>query len=159
MTFSSKFNAAPKELTPDEALAKIEYFCAYRERCPQEVRRKMADLGIKGETAGQIYAVLQDDGFVDEARFALAFAGGKFRINRWGRVRIRLELQHREIAPNIIEQALDAIDEVEYRRVLQQLLKKKQQQYQVDSEWESNNKTAAALIRSGFEPELVFKYL
>lgn len=155
----SKYKPPEQALTPDEALAKIEHFCAYRERCPQEVHRKMRDLGLSGEIAEQIYKVLLGDGFVDEARFAQAFAGGKFRINHWGRVRIRLELQRRDIAPPIIEAAIDSIDEAEYRRILRELLKKKQQQYRNGSDFQQRNKTAAALIRSGFEPELVFEYL
>ena len=155
----SKYKPPEQALTPDEALAKLEHFCAYRERCPQEVYRKMRDLGLSGEIAEQIYKVLLGDGFVDEARFAQAFAGGKFRINHWGRVRIRLELQRRDIAPAFIEAAIDSIEEAEYRRVLRELLKKKRQQYRSGTDFQKRNKTATALIRAGFEPELVFQYL
>ncbi|MCC6463096.1 MAG: RecX family transcriptional regulator [Saprospiraceae bacterium] len=146
-------------LTPDEALVKLEHFCAYRERCPQEVRRKLAELGMHGETAEQIYQVLESDGFFNEVRFAEAYAGGKFRINQWGRVRIRLELQQRAIAPAVVRQALAAIDESEYLQTLQQLLEKKRQQIGAEAGPQDRAKIAAALIRSGFEPELVFRYL
>ena len=146
-----------KKLTPDAALARLEHFCAYRERCPKEVRQKLAELGVSGPEAEQIFEVLREDGFFDEERFALAYAGGKFRINHWGRVRIRLELRMRDIAPAIIQKALDSIDEAAYLSLLQQLAEKKRSQYKNDEQaWE---KTAAALLRSGFERELVFKYL
>jgi SOS response regulatory protein OraA/RecX len=78
-------------------------------------------------------------------------------MNHWGRVRIRMELKMRDIDPALIAQALDAIDEGEYLRVLQQLLDKKRRQYEGDPQ--AREKTAAALIRTGFEPELVFRYL
>ena len=65
-----------KPLTPDEALAKLEHFCAYRERCPKEVRAKLAELGVSGQDAVQIFEVLEGDGFFNEARFAMAYAGG-----------------------------------------------------------------------------------
>ncbi len=159
MAYFSKNKQTPQPLTPDEALAKIEHFCAYRERCPQEVHRKMTQLGVRADVAEQIYAVLESDGFVNETRFAQAFAGGKFRINRWGRVRIRLELQQRDISAGQIEAALHTIDELEYRQVLQELLEKKRQQYQDGNDPNARIKTAAALIRAGYEPELVFKYL
>lgn len=146
-----------KALTPDEALAKMEHFCAYRERCPQEVHRKMTELGIEGETAEQIYQVLEGDGYISEERFALAFAGGKFRVNRWGRVRIRVELQRRAIAPHYVRQALDAIDEHQYLQVLRELLEKKLQQNAPTHQ--GRTKAATALIRAGFEPELVFGLL
>lgn len=156
MSFSKSKNP-DKPLTPDEALAKLEHFCAYRERCPKEVRTKLAELGMRGRVAEEIFQVLQGDGFFNEERFAIAFAGGKFRMNHWGRVRIRMELRMREIAPILIQQALDSIDEAEYTRLLKQLLEKKRRQYETGDQ--AREKTAASLIRSGFEPELVFKYL
>ncbi|GAB4496274.1 MAG: regulatory protein RecX [Saprospiraceae bacterium] len=146
-----------KPLTPDEALVKLEHFCAYRERCPKEVRAKLAELGICGQVAEQIFEVLREDGFFNEERFAMAFAGGKFRMNHWGRVRIRLELRMRDIDPEIIRQALASIDEREYVNVLKQLLEKKRRHYEGDDH--AREKTAASLIYAGFEPELVFQYL
>lgn len=146
-----------KPLTPDEALVKLEHFCAYRERCPKEVRTKLTELGIRGQDAEQIFEVLREDGFFNEERFAMAFAGGKFRMNHWGRVRIRLELRIRDIDPEIIRQALASIDEQEYVNVLKQQLEKKRRHYEGDDH--AREKTAASLIRGGFEPELVFHYL
>jgi len=143
-----------KQLTTDEALSKLEYFCAYRERCPKEVRTKLSELGMRGEAAEQIFHVLQEDGFFNEERFAMAFAGGKFRVNHWGRIRIRIELRMRNIAPELIEQALASIDEDAYIGLLQDLLEKKRQYY--EGQEQARDKTIAALIRAGFEPELVF---
>lgn len=154
---SFKSKRPDKALTPDEALAQLEQYCAYRERCPKEVRGKLAELGMRGREAEQIFEVLHNDGFFNEERFALAFAGGKFRMNHWGRVRIRLELRMRGIAPDLIQRALASIDEEAYLALLKQLLEKKRRQYESDDHL--REKTAAALIRSGFEPELVFQYL
>ena len=156
---SSQHNDPEQALTPDEALARLEAFCAYRERCPQEVRRKMQELGVEGEIGAQIYQVLETDGFFNEARFATAFAGGKFRINQWGRVRIRLELQRRQIAPAIIRDAIGSIDEAEYLDTLQQLIGKKRRQLGGAPNPAIRAKIAAAIIRAGFEPELVFRYI
>ena len=135
----------------------MENYCAYRERCPQEVRRKMVELAIEGEPAEQIWQVLEDDGYVNEERFARAFAGGKFRVNQWGRVRIRLELLQRAIPPAVVEQALEAIDEGEYLGVLQHLLQKRRERYEGDPH--ARAKAAEALVRAGFEPEFVFRYM
>lgn len=143
--------------TPDEALAKLEHFCAYRERAPQEVRQKMKELNLHGETAEQIYQLLQDEGFFNEERFALSFVRGKFAYNHWGRVRIRLELRLRNIAPALIEQALESIDEAEYIALLKDKMDKKRRQLGGDAQ--ARQKTAAYLIRAGFEQELVFRYL
>lgn len=135
----------------------MEHFCAYRERCPKEVRAKLAELGMKGADAAQILEVLSGDGFFDEERFAFAYAGGKFRMNHWGRARIRQELRMRDINESVIRRALDSIDEHEYLKLLKQLVEKKSRQYA--GQEHAREKTAASLIRAGFEPELVFRYL
>lgn len=157
MAFSSS-RRPEKPLTPDAALARMEHFCAYRERCPKEVRNKLTQLGMSGADAEQIFEALREDGFFDEERFAVAYAGGKFRVNHWGRVRIRQELRMRDIAPAIIQKALDSIDEPAYVELLEQLIDKKRRQYEKE-DGQAREKTAAALIRAGFEQELVFKYL
>ena len=143
-----------KPLTTDEALAKLEYYCAYQERCPKEVRTKLASLGVPRAEAEQIFHLLQEEGFINEERFAMAFAGGKFRVNHWGRVRIRMELRMRNIAADLIEKALGSIDETAYTDVLKQLLDKKRAHY--EGKEQARDKTAASLIRAGFEPERVF---
>jgi regulatory protein len=144
-------------LTPDELLLKLENFCAYRERCPKEVRLKLAELGAEKNIANEIFLALETDKFFDETRFALAYAGGKFRNNNWGKVRIKMELRMREISPDIIQQALEAIDPEEYQLLLLKLLQRKYLQYTGDEK--AREKTAASLIRSGFEPDLVFRNL
>ena len=157
MAFQRNKRPPGKPVTPDEALAKLEHFCAYRERCSKEVRTKLAELGLRGQDADQIFEVLREDGFFNEERFALAYAGGKFRINHWGRIRIRQELRMRDIDPDLVRRALDSIDEAEYIDLLKQQLEKKRRQYRDDDQ--AREKTAASLIRAGFEPELVFTYI
>ena len=135
----------------------MERFCAYRERCPKEVRTKLAEFGLSRADADQIYAVLEEDKFFQEERFAMAFAGGKFRYNSWGRVRIRQELKMRSISSEIIAQALESIDQEEYEALLQKLMDRKREQYAGDDN--AREKTAASLIRAGFEMDLVFRFL
>lgn len=166
MIFKSLKSCAPPAMfkkkdarpcTPDEALPKLENFCAYRERSPREVADKIRELGLHGEVAEQIFGLLHDEGFFNEARFARAFAGGKFRINHWGRVRIRLELRARGIAERLVAEALaEATPEAEYLAVFQQLMARKQAQLDRDDAENARQKLAAYLIRAGFEQELVF---
>ena len=146
------------DLSPDEILQRAEHFCAFRERSPQEVRDKLHALGARGEIAEQIYTVLQTDGYFDEARFAQLFVGGKFRINRWGRVRIRQALYQHRLPDPVVEHALTtAIEEQAYLQTLKQLAEQKKAQLAGDPQM--RQKTAAYLIRAGYEPELVFSTL
>ncbi len=144
-------------LSAEELLSKLENYCAYRERCPKEVRDKLAALGAEPDVAEQIFEVLKADKFFDEQRFAHAYAGGKFRNNNWGKVRIKQELRMRDIEPRIIELALGSIDMEVYQALLYKLLAKKLAQYAGDTK--AREKSAASLIRSGFEPSLVFENL
>ncbi|MBN8680331.1 MAG: RecX family transcriptional regulator [Chitinophagales bacterium] len=142
-------------ITPDQALQKMERFCAYRERCPKEVRSKLKEMGLSRADSEQIYQVLQEDNFFNEERFAMAYAGGKFRSNQWGRVRIRQELKMRSIAPEYIAKALDAIPEEEYEALVRKLMDRKMQQYEGDDN--ARDKTIASLSRAGFELDLLFR--
>lgn len=158
MPFRRPPATAKPELTPDEILQRAEHFCAFRERSPQEVRDKLHALGARGDIAEQIYSVLQTDGYFDEVRFAQLFVGGKFRINRWGRNRIRQALYQHRLPDHVVQHALEsAIEEQAYRQTLKQLAEQKQAQLAGDPQ--ARQKTAAYLIRAGYEPELVFSIL
>lgn len=159
MAFQRRKPFANTPIDPRTAQDRLERFCAFRERSPKEVRQKIAELGLKDDAADQLFDYLQEERFFNEERFAHAFAGGKFRGNHWGRVRIRMELQHTHgIRKALIEEALDALPEAEYRATLQGLLQKKRAQYSADDP-NARQKTAASAIRAGFEPELVFDFL
>lgn len=155
MSFARKKTARTTPLTVDEVLVKLENYCAYRERCPKEVRDKIRELGLRGADADQVFDVLQADRFFEESRFARAFTTGKFRFNHWGRVRIRQELKMRDICPEQIREALDAIDPDEYLEVVEKLIAKKRQQY--DGDDNARDKTIASLVRAGFELDIVLK--
>lgn len=157
MPLNGRKKTGAATLTPDELLARMEHYCAYRERCPKEVRSKLQELGADAKLARQIFDLLQSERFFDEQRFAAGFAGGKFRYNHWGKLRINLELRRRDISAACIREALDAIEEEEYLAVLDKLLDKKLHQNKGDEQ--ARDKTAASLIRAGFEPDLVFSRL
>lgn len=143
-----------KALTPDKVLERMERYCAYQERCPSEVAAKLREFGLPAAETAQIYQLLEDEGFFDEKRFAESFVRGKFRSNRWGRIRIRLELQRKSVNPQWIEEAIAGIDEQEYVQAIDSAIARRQP---IDAT--TRAKTAAALIRAGFEPSLVFERL
>ncbi|MGA1771249.1 MAG: regulatory protein RecX, partial [Flavobacteriaceae bacterium] len=69
----------------EDAQKKLEYYCTYQERCHQEVTRKLQQLQVPYRDHGQIIARLIADDFLNETRFAIHFAGGKFRTKKWGK--------------------------------------------------------------------------
>ena len=103
-----------KKFTPQQALLKAAGYCAYQERCHEEVREKLSEWGIYGEDAGNILLQLIGQNYLNEERFAKAFAGGKFRTKRWGRIKITLELKARKVSDYCIHDAMKEIDEELY---------------------------------------------
>lgn len=99
-------------------------FCAYQERSHHEVRNKLFEYGLFASEVDELMTQLITQGFLNEERFAKAYAGGKFRMKKWGRVKIKHELKAQGLTKNCIQRGLDEIDPTDYRKTLQQLLKK-----------------------------------
>lgn len=113
------------QLTKEQALQKARHFCAYQERCHQEVKEKLYDYGLKRIDVDEIMAELVQENYLNEERFAIQFAGGKFRIKHWGRQKIKYELKLRQISDYCIKKALQSIDEDDYERIFNELVEDK----------------------------------
>lgn len=117
-------NKIKTTLTVHQAYIKAQKYCAYQERSQSHVRSKLNEWKIKESDAENIIAQLINDNFLNEERFAKAFARGKFRIKKWGKNKIKLLLQQLEVSPYCIKKALSEIDNNEYHIALKQLINK-----------------------------------
>jgi regulatory protein len=140
------------------AKVKAGNYCAYQERTQQEVRDKLYNLGLYRDEVEDVLSQLITENFVNEERFAKAFASGKFRLKRWGRQKILFELKRRKISPYCIKKAMLEIPEDEYEQVLKQLIKQKTRGYSGNA-YTIKNKIARYLINKGYEGELVWNAL
>ncbi len=102
-----------KELTPDEAFARLATYCAYAEHSPHEVRTKCKTYGVTGEVCDELIERLEQEGYLSEERFARAFVRDKYRFNGWGPIRLKAELQHHRISSSFIDAALEELEEEE----------------------------------------------
>lgn len=143
-------------LTYNEALGKAQNFCAYQERCQKEVREKLNSWAVYGDEREQIIVDLIQGKYLNEERFAKAFAGGKFRVKKWGRVKIVRELRQRDISDYCIKQGLAEIDEGHYLETLQSLLQKKNALLKDKNQFTRKSKLAKYLIGKGYESNLVW---
>jgi len=150
---------ATKRYSPEEAKAKLHAYCAYQERSHQEVRRKLDSLGVYGNPADEIIADLITAGYLNEERFAKAFAGGKFRIKGWGRVRIQRELETHGVTKNCIRAGMKEIDDADYKKTLEKLLRKKAATLSDHTPVVRRDKLGRFAIGKGYESELVWKTL
>ena len=150
---------ATKRYSPEEAKVKLHSYCAYQERSHQEVRRKLDSLGVYGSPADEIIADLITAGYLNEERFAKAFAGGKFRIKGWGRVRIQRELETHGVTKNCIRSGMKEIDDDDYKKTLEKLLRKKAATLSDNTPIIRRDKLGRFAIGKGYESDLVWKTL
>lgn len=139
----------------------MERYCAFQERCRQEVSIKLEQLGIKDDSEKEkIIRQLEKKGFVDERRYAKAFARDKFRLHQWGKIKIGMALQGKNIPQHLIDEALAEIDSAEYAQTLKSLLKKKEAALEdIGDAFIKKNRLAGYLESKGFEPDLIWAVL
>lgn len=154
---TSRIQHPTSRITPVEALGKIQRYCAYQERSHQEVKYKLYSYGLTSDEVDEIISRLITDNFVNEERFAKAFAGGKFRIKKWGRNKIEHELESLGLTKNCISRGLKEIDAADYNKTLLALLKKKAIEVSAENLFAKRNKVARFAISKGYEPELVWE--
>ena len=145
-----------KKLTSAQAYPKIRHYCAYQERSHKEVRNKLFEYGLYASEVDELLTQLITDGFLNEERYAKAFAGGKFRIKKWGRIKIVNELESSGVSQYCITKALKEITEDDYLKTLHELLNKKADLLHAETPFEKRSKLARYAIQKGFEPDLVW---
>jgi regulatory protein len=148
-----------KFYTPEQAWLKACKWCAFQERNQQEVRDKLYDYGLHQQQVEELISRLITEGFLNEERFAIAFAGGKFRVLGWGREKIKLALKHKKVSEYCIRKALQQIDDRSYTKRLEQVLAKRSREEKEKTPFKRKYKLAQYAISRGFEPELVWDVL
>jgi regulatory protein len=153
MQKKEKFNLP----TLDEALAKLQRYCAYQDRCHKEVQEKLSELGIWGDDAGQVIVALIEEKFLDEERFARSFVRGKYRFKKWGRIKIKQELKKKDISSYCLKMGFQEIDEQEYMDNLITIVNKKNEFLKAKNEYERKTKLAKYAMTKGYESHLVWQ--
>jgi regulatory protein len=146
-----------RTLTKEQALEKIRHYCAYQERSHYEVRQKLFGFGLYTVDVEAMIASLIEQDFLNEERFAMLYAGGKFRQKKWGRKRIQYELKLRRISDYNIKRGLSVIDPEDYQKTIDALIDKKKKMLTDDGVREPALSAGiiSYLIGRGFEMDLV----
>lgn len=144
-------------MTVSEATKKIEYYCAYQERCHKEVVEKLVSYGMFSDAREHIIAHLIEENYLNEERFAKSFARGKFKIKKWGKNRIVQELKHRNISKYNIQIALKEISEKEYLSTLDSIAKKRWLEIKESHPLKKKKKLVSYLMYRGWESHLIYE--
>ncbi len=140
-------------------LQKAAGFCAYQERTQKEVRERLAEWGIWGDEAEEMIVWLIENNYLNEERFAKAFAGGKFRMNNWGKIRIKQEMKFKGLTDNCIKIGLNEISNDDYLASIRNIIQKKGDKSDIENPFLRKHKLARYIIGKGFEQDLVWQLL
>lgn len=145
--------------TPQQAKLKAQSYCAYQERSQQEIRDKLYSWGLSPTDVETVIAELIVDDFLNEERFAHAYASGKFRMKNWGRHKIKQGLLQKSVSTPLIAAALEKIDEDTYRDTLRALLEKKVRTVTEKDPYKRKYKLIQYAQAKGYEKDLILEIL
>ena len=140
-------------------LSKAQNYCAYQERCIFDLSNKLREWKIKDEVAEKIINQLVDEDLINEERYAMNYAGSKFRIKKWGKNKIIYELKRKQVPDLIIQIGLQEIEDEEYINALKGLLSKKSFALDDSNPIKRKQKLARYAISKGYRSGLVWDVL
>lgn len=145
-----------KYLTKEQATQKLKHYCGYQERSHAEVKEKLYSLGVWKKDHDEIISTLIEEDYLNEERFATAFARGKFRMKQWGRVKIKYELKQKQVSEYNIKKALKEIDETVYSDTLKKLYEERWESLKGEkNRFIKMTKTRDYLVQKGYEHALI----
>ncbi len=148
-----------KEITPEAARLRMADLCARSEQCEADIRQKLYRLGLKPSDVQEVVDYLIRERFIDNARFAKAFARDKCRFSAWGRNKIRLALAAKRISSADVTDALYAIEEADYLDALRRTVAAKARGLELTGPDARENRLRLFrhILSRGFESELASK--
>lgn len=142
-----------------EALAAGAAYCSRAERCVSEVLKKVEKYSLAEEEKKRLIEKLKQDAFLNEERYVRAFVHDKFSFERWGRLKIFFALRQKKLPQQLVDEALNAISEEEYRETLCELLRVKKQKMKALDPYEQKARLIRYAYSRGFEPEWIKRCL
>ena len=146
------------KLSYDQALNRAAALCSQSERCPSDIFTKARSWGLTEPEAARLVGYLTSEGYLDEARFARAFVGDKFRFEQWGKVKISYALRAKGIDDSLIDAAFDEkIDPDDYLATCADLLNKKMRTLDLPLSPSDRARLIRFAAQRGFESYIISK--
>tara|TARA_B110000196_G_scaffold95740_1_gene82906 strand:+ start:43 stop:516 length:474 start_codon:yes stop_codon:yes gene_type:complete len=141
------------------AIERLKNYCALQDKCQWDVIQKMQEWGLLEVSKNHILELLIQEKYVDEERYSRSFCRGKFRIKKWGKVKISNELKKKYISEVCITKGLEEINDFEYQEELNKQYHKKKSVIKEKNYFIKKKKIATYLINRGYENNLVWDKL
>ncbi len=143
-------------MTYTQVLEKLKYYCAYQERSHKDVNDKLWDFQLSENERLNIISELINENYLNEERFAIAFSEGKFRIKKWGRIKIKQKLKEKKVSDYCIKKGLEAIEEDEYLLTLKTLIEIKYSLTKESNPYKKKLKVVNYCYQKGYETDLIW---
>ncbi len=150
-------NLKYKTMTRDEALHKAAAYCSQAEHCRMEVQEKLKKWDVSSSDQESIITYLEKENYLNQQRYATAFARDKFRYNKWGRVKIGMALQQKGIPADELQEALNQLEATDYLGQAIDLAKAKLRTLKYSDSYERDGKLFRFLAGRGFESTIIKK--
>ena len=150
-------NPKDKSYSSKEVRQKLEHYCAYQDRCHQEVYQKMFSFSLTAHEKEELMVYLIDNNFLNEERFAQSFTRGKHNYKNWGKIRIVNELKARNISSTIIKIALKEINDPLYLETFEELSEKHWNTINESNLMKKRKKFCDFFMRKGWENSLIYE--
>ena len=138
-------------------LDKARKYCAYQERCIYDVKQKLLEWSVSEKSIESIITQLEREDYINEERFAVSFALGKLRNNKWGKNKIFYALSQKHIPELYVQMGISEIDDEEYLKILKSVLASKQ--IDESDTYRKENKLVRYAVQKGFPANLAWKVL
>ena len=148
-----------KSYTLAQAQKKLEYYCAYQERCHKEVIAKLKTLGMIPSVIDKIISELIKANYLNETRFTQSFVRGKFSIKKWGKNRILQELKVRDISSFNIKLGMKEISDDNYQKTFYDLFEKRRREVKQLTKTEQKKKIFSYMSYRGWENSKIYEAL
>ncbi len=149
-----KFNQEQKD-----AYQKAAFVCSKAEKSSNKIRQKLLDWGLSEEEVNPVLEELISEKYIDDERYSRSYVRDKFRFNKWGRIKIAFNLRADKISNTVIEVALEEINDLAYRKMLQEILLAKSAKTKAENQYDKKAKLARFAQSRGFESDLIFKLI
>ena len=142
-----------------EAYAKMAQLCSRSEQCSADIRKKIIAYEINDELVEEIIVKLKTEKFLDDERYVKAYVSDKFRLNKWGKIKMRYYLKAKGLSTDVIEKGFKEINEEQYKKVLISIMKEKAKTIKSTDKFDKMGQIIRFAQNRGFEPEMIHRYL
>ncbi len=148
-----------EESKKKQVISNMAALCSRSEQCSPDVRKKIIAAGITEDVAVEILNYLKEEKYIDDERYVKAYVAEKFRINKWGRIKMKYYLRMKGLPDDVIETGMESLDEERYIDLLQKTMKEKARKIKKKNKFEKMGQIIRYTQSRGFEPELIHRYM